>query len=603
MIKMTFARRVFIYFLIVILISLVATVVTYWKSSKEFDQYMFDQMSQTINNAVHHTNIYLEEYERDVFSLLANDQIKKFVSLPSDAYYDHHYYGSPIREYIFQNALLRNPEIASIYLLSKNGQYVYSYGNMNNLQQYRVKFDLLQAYQLLEEQTNPQGRFEVLDLSAASPSEMGLLTLSQRVSKPDNIYAFNGILAIEIHKMELESLWKGIDLGEHGYFYVVNDDGKIIYHPQSELIGSQIDEGIRLKMQKYSEGELLHDRTNGEDRALMFRASDYAEWNLVVSMPLADLKKPITDIRSNTIYMSIITLIIALLFAAQFGRSLVGPIQILKRGMLQTEQGNWTQLPLTGRNDEMDDLIKRFNMMVTRLSELVDKVYTAELKETEIQMERQKAELQALQLQVNPHFLYNTLETITCYAVIQDSHEITGIVKYLAEMLRYAVKTDLEEVTIANELKHVLNYTRIINYRTGWEFEIEVIMPPKYLLRNMVRLTLQPLVENAFQHAFPNGLEKHHTIKIDAYMTDDEFIVTVEDNGAGMSESRLHELREKLKLNKLPDLESDQRGGIGVANVHRRIQMVFGEQYGLSIESELGRGTTMLLRMPRDISL
>jgi two-component system, sensor histidine kinase YesM len=603
MIKMTFARRVFIHFLVVILISLVATAfVTYWQSSKEFDQYMYEHMSQTINNAVHHTNIYLEDYERAVFSLLANDQIKKFVSLPSDAYYDHHYYGSPIREFTFQPVLLRSPEIASIYLLSKNGQYVYAFGNISNLQQYRVRFEPMQAYEVLNERTSMNGNFEVLDLSAASPHETGLLTLSRRVSRPDNIYAFNGILAIEVQKMELETLWKGIDLGEHGYFYVVNNEGKMIYHPQQEKIGSRINDDLLSKMQMNNEGALLEDHSNGENRVLLFRPSDYAEWNLVVSMPLEDLKKPINNIRSNTIFMSVITLIIALLLAVHFGRSLLGPIQTLKRGMLQTEQGKWTQLPLSGRNDEMDDLTQRFNMMVTRLSELVDRVYKAELKEREIQVERQKAELQALQLQVNPHFLYNTLETITCYAVIQDSHEITGIVKYLAEMLRYAVKTDLEEVTIANELKHVLNYMRIINYRTGWEFEIDVVIPPKYLLRNMVRLTLQPLVENAFQHAFPDGVEKHHSIKIDAYMTDDEFVVTVEDNGAGMTHARLEELREKLNRNKLPDLEPGHQGGIGLVNVHRRIQMVFGEQYGLSIESKRNEGTQFLLRMPRDIT-
>ncbi|KRF10255.1 hypothetical protein ASG89_01600 [Paenibacillus sp. Soil766] len=173
-----------------------------------------------------------------------------------------------------------------------------------------------------------------------------------------------------------------------------------------------------------------------------------------------------------------------------------------------------------------------------------------------------------------------------------------GIVKYLADMFRYAVKTNLEEVTIVNELKHVLNYMMIMNYRTGWDFEIDVIIPPEYLLRNMVRLTLQPHVENVFQHAFPDGLEPHHYIRIDAYIEDGEFIVTVEDNGVGMTNTRLNELTEKLKLNKLLDLEPGHKGGIGLVNVHRRIQMVYGEAFGLSIESETLTRTRMLLRMP-----
>jgi two-component system, sensor histidine kinase YesM len=601
MIKLTLARRVFIYFLIVILISLAATAfITYWQSSREFDQYMYDHMSQTMNNAVHHTNIYLEDYERAVFSLLANEQIKKFVSLPANAYYDHHEYGWWVREYHFRNALIRNPEIASIYLLSNNGQYIYVYGNTVGLEQYPERFDSVQTFKFLDSHTSNEGLFEVFDHSASKVKETGLLTVARRVSKLDNIYEFNGVLALEVHKGELESLWKGVDLGEHGFFYVVNNEGRIIYHPTRALIGTQIDADLQYRMANNHPGQLLYETIENEKRALLTRPAEYAGWNLVVSMPLEDLRKPINNIRRNTIYMSIITLVIALLFATQFGKSLVGPVRTLKQGMLQTEQGNWVQLPLTGRNDEMDDLTRRFNMMVSRLSGLVDKVYKAEIKEREIQIERQKAEFQALQLQVNPHFLYNTLETIACYAVIQDSKEITGIVKYLADMFRYAVKTDIEEVTIANELKHVLNYLQIINYRTGGEFEIEVPLPPEYLLRNMVRLTLQPLVENAFQHAFPDGLEKHHYIRIDGYMMkDNEFIVTVEDNGAGITEEKLIALNEKLELNKLPDVEPDHKGGIGLVNVHRRIQMVFGEQYGLAIESKPGQGTKMLLRMPR----
>jgi two-component system sensor histidine kinase YesM len=245
--------------------------------------------------------------------------------------------------------------------------------------------------------------------------------------------------------------------------------------------------------------------------------------------------------------------------------------------------------------------MSRYNLMVNRLSELVDKVYQAELSDQESQMERQKAELQSLQLQINPHFLYNTLETIVCYAVIQDSKEISEIVKALAYMLRYSVQTNLEEITVANELKHVLYFLIVLRHRIGREFEVDVAIHPDYLLRNMVRLTLQPLVENAFQHAFPDGVEDYHYIRIDAGEDESTFWVSVEDNGAGMSEQRLAELREKLSTNRLADNENGSLqgiGGIGVVNVHRRIQMVFGEQYGLKIESEIEKGTKLLMIMP-----
>ncbi|MNI52774.1 Sensor histidine kinase YehU [compost metagenome] len=240
--------------------------------------------------------------------------------------------------------------------------------------------------------------------------------------------------------------------------------------------------------------------------------------------------------------------------------------------------------------------------MVSRLSELVDKVYQAELRDQESRIERQKAEFQSLQLQINPHFLYNTLETIVCFAVVKDSKEISEIVKALAYMLRYSVRTNLEEITIANELKHVLHYLVVMKYRIGREFEIDVAMDPSYLLHNMVRLTLQPLVENTFQHAFYEGLEDYHYIRIDAGEDESFFWVSVEDNGAGISEDRLRELREKLSENRLADQEmgsAGETGGIGIVNVHRRIQIVFGEQYGIRIESEIDKGTKLTMIMPR----
>jgi two-component system sensor histidine kinase YesM len=286
------------------------------------------------------------------------------------------------------------------------------------------------------------------------------------------------------------------------------------------------------------------------------------------------------------------------------------PIRILKEGMRETEKGNWKHIELNTRQDEIGGLVHSYNLMVSRLSEMIEKVYEAELtnqKSTlelqDIEIERQKAEYQALQLQINPHFLYNTLETINCYAIVQDSDEITEMVEAMAYMLRYSIQTNLEEITVANELNHVRNYLIILKHRIDHEFEIDVIVPPSLLLEKMVRLTLQPLIENIFQHAFPQGIEERHYIRIDAAVKEDVFQVIIEDNGAGISPVRLTELRQQLKLNQLANTEHPtviHGGGIGLMNVHRRIQMVFGEEYGLSIESVLNRGTMMIMNMPRE---
>jgi two-component system sensor histidine kinase YesM len=247
------------------------------------------------------------------------------------------------------------------------------------------------------------------------------------------------------------------------------------------------------------------------------------------------------------------------------------------------------------------ELMMRYNLMVNRLSEMVEKVVQVELNNQEIRMERQKAEFQSLQLQINPHFLYNTLEVIVCYAIVRDSEEISEIVQALAYMLRYSVQTNLEEITVANELEHVMYFLVVLHHRIRRDFEIDVVLKPEFLLHKMVRLTLQPLVENAFQHAFPEGVEDFHYIKIDGGVRDGTFWISVEDNGAGMTGDKLSQLREKLEANRLGEgdvNEEGRKGGIGILNVHRRIQMVFGDDYGLQIESDPEQGTRMIMVMP-----
>ena len=338
----------------------------------------------------------------------------------------------------------------------------------------------------------------------------------------------------------------------------------------------------------------------------MARKSGYSGWQLIVSMQLQEMRRPVSNIRSTTLMVGLFTLVLALYLAYRFGSSISKPIKLLKSGMRETEKGNWVPIPLPNHRDEIVELMMRYNVMVKRLSDAVDKVVQVELKNGEIQLERQKAEFQSLQLQINPHFMYNMLETIVCYAAIQNSEEISEMVKALAYMLRYSVQTDLEEITVANELKHVLYYMVVMRHRIGREFEIDVAVKPEHLLYSMVRLTLQPLVENVFQHAFPEGVEDRHYIRIDAGEREGIFWVSVEDNGVGIPEGKLALLRSRLNSNKLSDGGPDpagNKGGIGLLNVHRRIQMVFGERYGLRVESNPDRGTRMMMEMPLGIKV
>lgn len=600
MIRGSLYRKLFLYFLIVIILTLSSVgIFTYAKSSKELDLQINRHMSQIVNNALNHTDLYLKTYERSMISLLSNREVKQFIDkeIPMEDY-EYYTYRTTIKEAGFQPIFIRNPEVLAIYILGFNGNAIYGYNGIAEEsfppEETREQLDFLKA------NTGDDGSLSIMNSTILPTQPNQVIRLTRKI-KGYSSTEFKGVLAIEIRSMELSALWKGIDLGDDGYFFIIDDKGRLVYHPDGVNIDSAVPLTLREEILSM-EGEKFSTMEDGVERMVMSRKSDYSGWNLVVSMPMEELKKPVSSIRTTTITIGLFTLAVALWLAYSFGRSITRPIQVLKKGMKETEQGNWQTIPLPGHRDEIVELILRYNLMVKRLSELVEQVYAAELRNQETQLERQKAEFQSLQLQINPHFLYNTLETIVCYAAVQESEEISDIVKAMAYMLRYSVRTDLEEITVANELNHVLNYMVILQHRIEREFEIEVSIPPQLLLKKMVRLTLQPLIENVFHHAFPDGVEEHHRILIDAVEEEQLFKIIVEDNGEGISPSKLDMLQQKLDTHRLTDSSGEsagERGGIGIINVHRRIQMVFGEQYGLLIESNEGKGTRITMVMPR----
>jgi two-component system, sensor histidine kinase YesM len=594
--------KLLVSFFIVIVISAASVgFFSYWQSSRALDREMERYINQMIETASYQSDAYLQSYERISEQILVNDDVKKFLEIdPSDSY-AYYQYSDIIQKYVIRP--ISTDMIRAIYIIGYHGRSVLYEGQGMTYRPYWP--ERMDELKMLAPESG-QIRF-LTDGMRISP-EKGSITLLRKIRGYSSYYEPKGLLAIELKADVLENIWRHVGLGDKGYFMIVDPTGKLAYHPDHGRIGTEIEESLRSKLFE-TEDTTIFEKLDGGPSMLVSRLSEYSGWRLVLSMPVEELRGPISTIRMTTILVGAVTMIIALGIAIRFGQSIVGPIRLLKEGMRQTERGNWSTITNVERDDEVGGLIHSYNMMVFRLQEMIAMVYEAELESRrtalelqESMLERQKAEFQALQLQINPHFLYNTLETINCYAIVQDSGEINEIVEAMAFMLRYSIQTNLEEITIANELNHVRNYLIILNHRFERPLELDVAVPPKLLLEKTVRLTLQPLVENALQHAFPQGLEEHHTIRIDARTEGNELLIIVEDNGAGMTSEQLEKLRGKLKENRLAQREGDlvyHRGGIGLMNVHRRIQLVFGEHYGLSVDSQPQKGTSVTLRMPR----
>ncbi|HWO52828.1 MAG TPA: histidine kinase [Paenibacillus cookii] len=597
------SHRIFFYFTVLIVISLsVVGAITYVQSSKLLDRQLERYLSQMIAHAAYHTDLYLQTFDNASKTILSDRDVLQFMEMDPGNSFQYYELSERIQKK-FDQAFIIYPQIDLIYVINQDGKAI----TTKDIIQDEVK-DYKAYYELIEGQIPKDGLGALINSASVAPGDAQYITFIRRVRGIVS-HQPRGILGMKLNTKEISKLWGQMDLGKKGYSFIVDGQGQFVDQPDQVAADEYMNEEIKRQLLA-GDRDTFTAKVNGERRMYVSQRLHAADWRMVISVPVSELREPIMSIRYTTVIAGAFTLMIALWFAGRFGNSLVQPLKKLVRNMRMMDKGEWKTIDDDGRQDEFGFLIRSYNMMLTRLSEMIERVYEAEIRSNKtelnlqrIALEQHKAEFQALQLQMNPHFLYNTLETIKCFAVVQDSEEIMEIVEAMAHMLRYALQTNLAEITVVNELKHVLSYMTILKYRTQREFELDVAIPPELLLHKMVRLTLQPLIENMFQHAFPDGVQDHHRIRIGAFIEEERFHVVVEDNGAGMTAERLRSVREKLRLNRLAESDTGSlyhKGGLGLMNVHRRIQMVYGEAYGLTIDSVPGQGTVITMSLPLD---
>ena len=248
-----------------------------------------------------------------------------------------------------------------------------------------------------------------------------------------------------------------------------------------------------------------------------------------------------------------------------------------------------SQLEETSYIAEIAGLERSFHLLLQKINQLIEDITGQERKQHELELLNQKSELLLLQSQINPHFLYNTFESINFMIRMGEKKKSTRMVTLLSRMFRYAVKTDALLIPLREEFSYCMLYVDIMNMRFGddisYHFEAEEQVQSLLTLK----FILQPLVENAYSH----GLKQsgHGEIRVKAEICSEVLVITVQDNGAGINRERLHEIQLSLESG-----EAQQH--IGLCNINRRIKLTFGEQYGLTIDSTEGSGTTVTLLLP-----
>jgi len=474
--------------------------------------------------------------------------------------------------------MLSRKDIASIGVFGYNGRFV-SDGGSGNLNPY---VDVKEQSWYSEAK---EGRGKVF----ISPSHVQpvfkedyrwVVSLSREIRSPDNTKGL-GILLVDLNFSVINDILNGIELGKRGYVYIIDRSGRVVYHPQQQLLYSN------LKTEKIEEALALDNGSfitseGGQSRIYTVQDSGFG-WKIVGVSYVSELVNNKGEMQTSFFILGGISLVVALLLSFLLSRNLTRPIHQMQKHMSEVEKGNFDiQVPVDSTR-EIGMLARAFNLMVVRIRELMAQV----VKEQEF---KRKSELNALQAQINPHFLYNTLDSIVWMAENDKSAEVVRMTSALARLFRASISKGSELVPIRNEVEHISNYLTIqkMRYRDKLDFCIDVDDAIKGNLT--LKVLLQPLVENAIYHGIKNKYGTG-TIRITGEREGETIVLRVNDNGVGMDE----ETRKSLLS---PATDAKQGKGVGLMNVHERIRLYFGKIYGLTIDSEPDEGTTVTVKFP-----
>ncbi|HLU23252.1 MAG TPA: sensor histidine kinase [Bacillaceae bacterium] len=363
-------------------------------------------------------------------------------------------------------------------------------------------------------------------------------------------------------------------------YMVITKEGQVISHKNQSLIGTNYDaDWVESIVEEQSGTKLV--KINGKNTIICFDTSDVTGWISIGMITEGDLVDEIVhSIKFNMFTFAIILVFISLLLAFIFSGRITKPIKKLLFAIRKMGQGSFDTKVEVTNNDEFGHLIRNFNTMNEQIRLLIQENYEVKLKEKE-------TEIMALNVQLNPHFLYNTLNTMNWIAIENGQKELSKMLISISKMLHYTTNITSETGLVKEELEWLKSYTHIMSSRFEGVFTVEFDIDPSLVDWKIPRLMLQPFIENAIIHGF-ELIEEGGFIRITGIVESDTIIFCIEDNGKGM---------DKRKIKEVIEGSSDS---VGIYNVDKRIKLLYGENYGVKLDSVQGSWTKVKIILPKN---
>ena len=552
---------------------------TYTKMSQIIESNILDSTKQAFNQSIDFLTYKIYRIFDISNSLAIDKNITNILRNDPDSYLLSNQIADLSYLRLFFSAYENNSDVSNINLYV-NDKFIYSNDNKNIF-----SMDSLNNSKAINiiNSTNSRFVWGPSNYFNNSNKPLDYISLFKTVKNPDNFAEDIGYLKLNFNKTLIEDIINKINSLPNTISYIINSEGIII-------CSSENTDDIKFitdldKIQSYSTNNFITISHNSEKLYIKSSSINKTDWYLVTILPESSV---IAKINSQRIYLFLILIVCggtSIALAFYFVNSINKRLSKVISGMHCVQSGNLNHYIDNNSNDELGELIDSYNYMIGKMSILIEEQY-------KLGKSVKNAELKALQSQINPHFLYNTLDMINWMSYKKMNKEISVAVNTLAKFYKLSLNKGKDLVSIKDELQHSNLYVDIQNMRYNNRISLRINVDEQISKYLIPKITLQPILENAINHGILGKGEVNGLISILGYSTNSDIVLIIADDGIGMKE-------DKLNLLLSNNLSSEKGSGYGLKNINKRIKLLYGENYGLSFESNYGHGTQVKIKIPK----
>lgn len=532
------------------------------------------QLTRQIN---YNIDTYIKYMENISYMLKDNSDVKQVLTLDLDTK-EKELAQKRVVEQITTILRIRE-DICNIGIIGTNGRYILN--NNAKINPYINVKEKLWYKRTLEEKDS----FVITSSHVQNIVEYKypwVVSLSSAITEDENNI---GVLLVDLNYKVIDNLCKNVQLENNGYIFLIDENGKLVYHPDQKLIYSGLKEEKINEVLACKESYFL-TQIDEEEYLYTIVQSQTTGWRAVGVVKVEDLLIYNTLAKNMYLIVVAILVLIAIALSVQLSKRITKPIRTLGNAMRKSEIGEFeaAEIEILQMN-EIGKLEKTFNIMNKKIQQLIEeKVQAEKLK--------RKSELKALQAQINPHFLYNTLDSIIWMAESGKNKEVVKMTVQLARLLRQSISNGLEAVSIGQEVAYINSYLSIqkMRYRDQLNYQIDV--PDSLNQYQIIKLLIQPLIENAIYHGIKYK-DGGGNILIRGYEKEETIIFEISDDGVGMDEEALANIFKEKET-------SLEKNGVGVHNVYSRLKLHYGQAGEMFYESAMQKGTKIKILIPKE---